>query len=42
LRGRRALKDILEPLLGKREAHQRAESSHGSGLMQQAAHGELP
>jgi RNA polymerase sigma-70 factor (ECF subfamily) len=42
LRGRRALKDLLEPLLGKRKAHHRAESSHGSGLMQQSAHGELP
>src|SRR5947209_2059242 len=42
LRGRRALKDLLEPLLGKRETPARAESSNGSGLVQQAAHGELP
>jgi hypothetical protein len=66
LRGRRALKDLLEPLLGKRETSARAQASHehrgnrhvgaasdsgsnpgarpsaGPGIMQQAAHGELP
>jgi len=66
LRGRRALKDLLEPLLGKREtlAHPQALQGHradrhfgaashsdskpsarpgsGPGIMQQAAHGELP
>ena len=48
LRGRRALKDILEPLLGKRETSEHAATSHqhratdGSTLLQQAAHGELP
>jgi RNA polymerase sigma-70 factor, ECF subfamily len=42
LRGRRALKDLLEPLLGKRETPARAEASSQSGLTRQAAHGELP
>ena len=42
LRGRRALKDLLEPLLGKRETSARSQPSHESGLVQQAAHGELP
>src|SRR6266849_4366194 len=53
LRGRRALKDLLEPWLGQRETPARAETSQkhragratcaGSGIMQQqAATGELP
>jgi len=53
LRGRRALKELLEPLLGQRETPARAETSQehrvgratcaGSGIMeQQAATGELP
>jgi len=52
LRGRRALKELLEPLLGQRETSARAETSQehragratyaGSGIMQQAATGELP
>ncbi len=41
LRGRRALKDLLEPLLGKRETPARAQTSHESGLVQQASPGEL-
>src|SRR5713226_792437 len=53
LRGRRALKELLEPLLGQRETPARAETSQehragratcaGSGIMQQqTATGELP
>jgi RNA polymerase sigma-70 factor (ECF subfamily) len=53
LRGRRALKELLEPWLGQRERPARAETSQehragrancaGSGIMQQqAATGELP
>ncbi|HXN51510.1 MAG TPA: sigma-70 family RNA polymerase sigma factor [Candidatus Acidoferrum sp.] len=60
LRGRRALKELLEPLLGQRETAARADTAHehragrdtctdsgpssgpGSGMMQQAANGELP
>src|SRR6266849_1660903 len=53
LRGRRALKELLEPWLGQRETPARAETSQkhragratcaGSGIMQQqAATGELP
>jgi RNA polymerase sigma-70 factor (ECF subfamily) len=52
LRGRRALKELLEPLLGQRETPARAETSQehragratyaGSGITQQAATGELP
>jgi RNA polymerase sigma-70 factor, ECF subfamily len=53
LRGRRALKELLEPLLGQRETTPRAETSQehragratcaGSGIMQQrTATGELP
>ena len=41
LRGRRALKDLLEPLLGKRETPARSQPSHESGLVQQASPGEL-
>ena len=44
LRGRRALKDLLEPLLGQRET--RASSGANAGLsariMQQSVNGELP
>jgi len=53
LRGRRALKELLEPLLGQRETLARAETSQehragragsgpSSGMMQQTATGELP
>jgi len=53
LRGRRALKELLEPLLGQRETLTRAETSQehrvgragpgpSSGMMQQTATGELP
>jgi RNA polymerase sigma-70 factor (ECF subfamily) len=57
LRGRRALKELLEPLLGQRNTATRVETTHGdaretyapprtssdpdSGMMQQAANGEL-
>src|ERR1700730_2326875 len=54
LRGRRALKEILEPLLGKKETPEHAGTSHkhtvenafggreSSTMLQQEAHGELP
>jgi RNA polymerase sigma-70 factor (ECF subfamily) len=42
LRGRRALKDLLAPLLGHRETRAASNASLSSGVMQQAANGDLP